>query len=54
MKRTPSPFKWRHYAPDVIFPCARRYCRYPLSHRDLEGMTRGRERGASGSGKQDT
>jgi hypothetical protein len=31
MKRTSSPFKWRHYAPDVILLCVRRYRRYSLS-----------------------
>lgn len=30
MKRTPSPFKWRHYAPDVILLCVRWYRRYQL------------------------
>ena len=38
MKRTSSPFKWRHYAPDVILLCVRWYCRYSLSYRDLEEM----------------
>jgi transposase-like protein len=38
MKRNPSPFKWRHYAPDVILLCVRLYCRYSLSYRDLEEM----------------
>jgi transposase-like protein len=42
MKRSSSPFKWRHYAPDVILLCVRWYCRYTLSYRDLEEM---RERG---------
>ena len=36
MKRNSSPFKWRHYAPDVIQLCVRWYCRYQLSYRDLE------------------
>jgi transposase-like protein len=36
MKRTSSPFKWRHYAPDIILLCVRWYCRYSLSYRDLE------------------
>src|SRR5687767_11555590 len=43
MKRSSSPFKWRHYAPDVILPCVGWYCRYSLSYRDLE--ERMRERG---------
>jgi IS6 family transposase len=42
MKRNSSPFKWRHYAPDVIFLCVRWYCRYSLSYRDLEEMMRER------------
>ena len=45
MKRTPSPFMWRHYAPDVILLCVRWCCRYQLSYRDLEEMMR--ERGLS-------
>jgi hypothetical protein len=42
MKRTSSPFKWQHYAPDVILLCVRWYCRYSLSYRDLEEMMRER------------
>ena len=42
MKRSSSPFKWRHYAPDVILLCVRWYCRYSLSYRDLEEMMRER------------
>jgi transposase, IS6 family len=42
MKRPSSPFKWRHYAPDVILLCVRWYCRYSLSYRDLEEMMRER------------
>ena len=42
MKRNSSPFKWRHYAPDVILLCVRWYCRYQLSYRDLEEMMRER------------
>jgi len=38
MSRNSSPFKWRHYAPDVILLCVRWYCRYSLSYRDLEEM----------------
>jgi transposase, IS6 family len=37
-----SPFKWRHYAPDVILLCVRWYCRYQLSYRDVEEMMRER------------
>jgi IS6 family transposase len=42
MRRNPSPFKWRHYAPDVILLCVRWCCRYPLSYRDVEEMMRER------------
>jgi IS6 family transposase len=42
MKRNSAPFKWRHYAPDVILLCVRWYCRYQLSYRELEEMMRGR------------
>jgi transposase, IS6 family len=42
MNRNSSPFKWRHYAPDVILLCVRWYCRYQLSYRDVEGMMRER------------
>ena len=45
MRRNSSPFKWRHYASDVILLCVRWYCRYSLSYRDLEEMMR--ERGLS-------
>jgi IS6 family transposase len=38
MRRNSSPFKWCHYAPDVILLCVRWYCRYQLSYRDLEEM----------------
>ncbi len=34
MKRSSAPFKWRHYAPDVILLCVRWYCRYSLSYRE--------------------
>jgi hypothetical protein len=42
MKRNSSPFKWRHYAPDVILLCVRLYCRFRLSYRDIEEMMRER------------
>ncbi len=42
MKHNSTPFKWRHYAPDVILLCVRWYCRYSLSYRDLEEMMRER------------
>ena len=42
MNRNSSPFKWRHYAPDVILLCVRWYCRYQLSYRDVEEMMRER------------
>jgi hypothetical protein len=32
MRRTSSPFKWRHYAPDVILLCIRWY---HLTHKRL-------------------
>jgi transposase-like protein len=46
MNRNASPFKWRHYAPNVILLCARWYCRYSPSYIDLEEMMR--ERGLTG------
>jgi len=45
MKRDSSPFKWRHFAPDIILLCVRWYCRYQLSYRDVEEINR--ERGLS-------
>ena len=45
MKHNSSPFKWRHYPPEVILLCVRWYCRYQLSYRDLEEMMN--ERGLS-------
>ena len=42
MNRSSTPFKWRHYAPDVILLCVRWYCRYQLSYRDVEEMMRER------------
>jgi transposase-like protein len=33
-----SPFKWRHFLPDIILLNVRWYCRYALSYRDLEEM----------------
>jgi transposase-like protein len=33
-----SPFKWRHFASDIILLCVRWYLRYSLSYRDLEEM----------------
>jgi transposase-like protein len=42
MKHHSSPFKWRHYAPDIILLCVRWYCRYQLSYRDVEEMMRER------------
>src|ERR1700755_1771908 len=42
MNHSSSPFKWRHYAPDVILPCVRWYCRYQLSYRGVEEMMRER------------
>ena len=34
----PSPFKWRHFQPEIIVWCLRWYLRYPLSFRNLEEM----------------
>lgn len=45
MKRNSAPFKWRHYASDVILLCVRQYCRHQLYYRDLGRMMR--ERGLS-------
>src|ERR687889_604347 len=42
MNHTSTPFKWRHYAPDVILLCVRWYCRFQLSYRDVEEMMRER------------
>lgn len=33
-----TPFKWRHYQPEIILLCVRWYLRYPLSNRNLEEM----------------
>ena len=33
-----NPFKWRHYAAEIILTCVRWYSRYCLSYRDLEEM----------------
>ncbi len=33
-----SGFKWRHFQGDVILRAVRWYCRYGISHRDLEQM----------------
>lgn len=38
MRHNSNPFKWRHYSPDIILLCVRRYLRYMLSYRDLEEM----------------
>ncbi|WP_242043492.1 IS6 family transposase [Leptolyngbya sp. FACHB-671] len=35
---TTSPFKWRHFLPQIILLNVRWYCRYALSYRDLEEM----------------
>ncbi|MDZ4877060.1 MAG: hypothetical protein CLLPBCKN_006498 [Chroococcidiopsis cubana SAG 39.79] len=40
-----TPFKWRHYQPEIILLCVRWYLRYPLSYRNLEEMMT--ERGLS-------
>jgi transposase-like protein len=33
-----TPFKWRHFQPDIILLCVRWYLRYALSYRNLEEM----------------
>lgn len=33
-----SPFKWRHFLPEIILLCVRWYLRYPLSYRNLQEM----------------
>jgi len=33
-----SPFKWRHFPPDIILWGVRWYCLYPISYRQLEEM----------------
>ena len=38
MNHHSSPFKWRHYAPEIILLCVRWYCRYQPSYRGLEEM----------------
>ncbi len=38
MKHNASPFKWRHYPPEVILLCVRWYCRFQLSYRDVQEM----------------
>ena len=40
-----SPFKWRHFLPEIILLNVRWYLRYPLSYRNLEEMMA--ERGLS-------
>jgi transposase-like protein len=45
LKHNSSPFKWRHYEPEIILLCVRWYLRYQLSYRDLEEMMQ--ERGLS-------
>ena len=33
-----SPFKWRHFPPDIILWGVSWYCLYPISYRQLEEM----------------
>lgn len=42
MTRNPSPFKWRHFEPQLILWCVRWYCRFQLSYRDVEEMMKER------------
>ena len=37
-----SPFKWRHYEPEIILLCVRWYLRYPLSYRQISEMMKER------------
>jgi transposase-like protein len=34
----PSPFKWRHFEPEIILCGVRWYLRYSLSYRDVEEL----------------
>ena len=36
--KSKSPFKWRHYQPEVILLCVRWYLSYPLSYRQVKEM----------------
>ncbi len=42
MTRNSSPFKWRHFEPEIILLCVRWYCRFQLSYRDVQEMMRER------------
>ena len=35
---TPSPFKWRHFAPEIVLAAVRWYLRYSLSLREVEEL----------------
>ena len=35
---TSSPFKWRHFTPEIILMSVRWYLRYSLSLRDVEEL----------------
>src|SRR6266566_7853921 len=39
---TSTPFKWRHFQPEIILLCVRWYLRYSLSYRELEELMRER------------
>lgn len=41
-----SDFKWRHFRGEMILSCARWYCKYGISYRDLEQIML--ERGLAG------
>lgn len=34
-----SDFKWKRFQGEIILDCVRLYCKYGISHRDLEGRT---------------
>lgn len=42
MRHITSPFKLRHYPPDLILLCVSWYCCYQLSYRDVEEMVKER------------
>jgi IS6 family transposase len=41
-KNTKQPFKWKHFAGDIILRLMRWYCRYALSYGDLNEMAQER------------
>jgi transposase-like protein len=49
LKQNKSSLKWRHFQPTVILLCARWYCRYLLSYRDVEEVMQERGLGVDHS-----